>query len=303
MSINANNESPHNYESSKGKGKAVDRRSWEDLLQENEGLKQQLETTKNWWVTDKRVLESKVKNLEQKLKEVLEKGTKSLEQEIGDSVHVSNLEIESNNYEKLYKAAKEALRRASPLMEVGAAVRHHYLERSQKKVATWYGMQAFYNTINIPLRDAAFAAENDPNPKADLALYQCGFLDPKNRADLKLFVELYKLDVNVAMQLRILESRSQEYLCNLRAMLFTTTKSRLCAGWDYYNLKPYIDDFLRLDQDITLLCPKMVEDGKPLYGDNEEPVEDPRVWGKIHEIQAILSFLGLPDEDKHRRPH
>jgi hypothetical protein len=302
LSINPNNESLVNYKSSKGKGKAVDRRSCEDLLEENEGLKQQLETIKDCWVTDKRVLESKVKNLEGKLKNVLEKGTKSLEQDINDSFHASNVEIESN-YEKLYKAAKEELRRARPLMEVGAAVRHHYLERSQKKIATWYGMQAFYNTINIPLRDAAFAAENDPNPKADLALYQCGFLNPKNRADLKLFIELYKLDVNVAMQLRILESRSQEYLCNLRAILFTTTRSRLCNGLDYHYLKPYIDDFLRLDHDITLLCPKMVEEEKPLYSDNEEPVEDPRVWDKIHEIQAILSFLGLPEEDKHRRLH
>jgi hypothetical protein len=303
LSINPNNESLVNYKLSKGKGKAIDRRSWEDLLEENECLKQQLETIKDSWDTDKRVLESKVKNLEEKLKEVLEKGIKSLEQEIGDSVHVSNVEIESNNYEKLYKAAKEELRRARPLMEVGASVRHHYLERSQKKVATWYGMQAFYNTINVPHRDAAFLAANDPNPKADLALYQCGFLDPKNRADLKLFIELYKLDVNVAMQLRILESRSQEYLCNLRAILFTTTKSRLCNGLSYYHIKPYIDNFLRLDQDITRLCPKMVEEGKPLYGDNEEPVEDPRVWDKIHEIQAILSFLGLPEEDKHRQPH
>ncbi len=302
MSINSTNDNPVNFKSSKGKGKVVDVRSWKDLLEENEGLKQQLDTVKNSWVTDKRELESKVKNLEEKLQEVLEKGIKSPEQEIGDSSHVSNVETESKNYEKLYKAAKEELRRARPLMEVGAAIRHHYLERSQKKIATWYGMQAFYNTINIPLRDAAFAAENDPNPKADLALYQCGFLDPENRAELKLFVELYKLDVNVAMQLRILESRSQENLCNLRAILFTTNMSKLCNGLGYYNLKPYIDNFLRLDQDITLLCPNMVEDGKQLYGDHEEPVENPRVWDKIHEIQAILSFLGLSEEDKYRRP-
>ena len=119
LSINPNNETPLNYKSSKGKGKVVDRRSWEDLLEENEGLKQQLETTRDCWSTDKRVLESKVKNLEEKLKEVLEKGNKSLEQEIGDSVHVSNAEIESNSYEKLYKAAKEELRRARPLIQVG----------------------------------------------------------------------------------------------------------------------------------------------------------------------------------------
>jgi hypothetical protein len=234
---------------------------------------------------------------------VLEKNIKSLEQEIDDKVHVSNVEIESNNYEKLYKATKEELRLARPLMEVGAAVRYHYLEKSQNKVATWYGMQAFYNKINIPVRDAAFAAGNDPNPKADLALYQCGFLDSKNIADLKKFVELYKLDVIVAMQQRILESRSQEYLCSLRAMLFTTTRSKLGNGLVYFILNRYIEDFLRLDQDITSLCPKIVEDGKPLYGDNEEPVEDPRVWNKIHEIEAILSVLLVSEEEKHLRPH
>jgi hypothetical protein len=303
LSINPNNEISLNYKSSKGKGKVVDRRSWEDLLEENECLKQQLETTRDCWSTDKRVLESKVKDLEEKLKEALEKGNKSRGQEIGDSAHVSNVEIESNNYEKLYKAVKEELRCARPLIQVGAAVRHHYLERSQKKLASWYSMEAFYNTINIPVRDAAFAAENNPNPNADLALYQCGFLDPKNRADLKPFVELYKLDVNVAMQQRILESRSQEYLCILRAMLFTTTKSSLGPRLANFNLNSCIEEFLRLDQDITFLCPKMVEEGKPLYGDNEEPVEDPRVWDKIREIEAILSFLGLPEEDKHHRSH
>jgi hypothetical protein len=68
-------------------------------------------------------------------------------------------------------------------------------------------------------------------------------------------------------------------------------------------LKSCIEEFLRLDQDITFLCPKMVEEGNPLYGDNEEPVEDPRVWDKIREIEAILSFLGLPEKDKHHQSH
>jgi hypothetical protein len=229
----------------------------------------------------------------------LEKGVRSLEQELDDSVRVSNVEIEAHNYEKLYKAAKEELRLSRPLLEVGAAVRHHYLEKSQKKLATWYGTQALFTT-NVPVRDACLAADNDPNAKADLALYQCGFLDPNNREQAKKFVELYKTDVNVAMQHFLLQSRSQVELCNLRGALFTTTKSRLGGDIAFFNPHPYIEAFLRLDQEITFLCPKMVEEGKPLYQDGGEPVEDPRVWEKLGKVKRVLGVLGVSEEHNNR---
>ncbi|KAE9378725.1 hypothetical protein N431DRAFT_553119, partial [Stipitochalara longipes BDJ] len=88
------------------------------------------------------------------------------------------------------KQLKEELRLSRPLAEVGAAVRHHYLMQARKDIGTWYP-RALSTAGEANAKLAFFSATCQPNAKADLALYQCGFLDANSLTDTNKFVEPY----------------------------------------------------------------------------------------------------------------
>lgn len=146
-------------------------------------------------------------------------------------------------------------------------------------------------TMDRNIKEVAEKAENEPNAVADLALYQCGFLDSNTIAESKRFTELYKVNAKYAMDQKLYESKSRVELWNLRGRLFSTTKSRLPTGLAFFDPNPYIDAFLKLDQEIVLLCPKISEGGK--LKDGEDSAENPAVWEKIEEARKTLTILGV----------
>jgi hypothetical protein len=272
-----------------------DSRSLEHVSAENAKLKEELKITKECWDIDKRVLGSKVEALEAKLKEGTLSDISDLQTRLEASeLRASNQEIEAHKYEQLFKAAKEELQLCKPLVEVGAAVRQHFLNKAGRKLATWYSTQATYKA-DSKIRAAGEKASNEPNARADLALYQCGFLDANTITEAKKFTELYKVDARAAIDQYLFESKSQVELWNLRGELFKSTKSRLGGKVPFFDPIPYINAFLKLDQEITLLCPKSVEEGKLILKEGEEPAEDPQVWEKIEELRRILTVLGTKD--------
>jgi hypothetical protein len=178
------------------------------------------------------------------------------------------------------------------LVEIGAAVRQSFLDKAGRKLATWYSTQATYKP-NRNVKEAGEKAANEPNALADLALYRCGFLNADSITDMKRFTELYKVNARAAMDQRLFESKSQVELWNLRGELFSSTKGCLGTGIAFFDPIQYIDAFLKLDREITSLCPKMVEGGKLLIKDGEEPMENAEVWEKIAEARKILTVLGV----------